>query len=305
MTNLTLKMTGDVSRRPIPLKRQALYVDVADPGDPDLLFENAEIVADTHGPWPALDYLYEFAREPKLPREAWTRRVMVASCIEYLLEDFFYQTPPWEMIGMFDPERIDEAVRALSSPRGMVAMTFHAGFSVNVIHFFAAFLKDGLMISPTARTEFGALSAKDPARTLIAALRALRDGRSICIAPDGEVGKPRGTIQLLGAECAVNDGAAFLAYESGCDTALFTMLRNGRLFVPLVVPGPSRAAGETFKAFGKRLMEFYRDRIEEHFLGDPDNLAISKEWRRRLKAAVRRAASLPKTDAPTKRTHQV
>jgi hypothetical protein len=84
------------------------------------------------------------------------------------------------------------------------------------------------------------------------------------------------------------------------------MLRKGRLFTPIVVPGPSRAPGESFKGFRTRLMGFYRDRIEEHFTGAPENLAISKGWRRRLKAAMaRQAANLPTTGATTEGTSPI
>ena len=292
MTEQTPKFAAGAAPGRPALKRQSLYVNVADPGDPDLLFENAETVADSHGPLPLLDYLYDFAREPKLPREAWTRKALVSSCLEYLMEDFFYHTPSSSMTRMFDPEGLDDAVRALTSPRGLVALAFHGGFGVNLIHFLAAFVDESLIIAPKARPQFRSLSAKDPATTLFETLRALREGRTVCIAPDGEVGRPQGTIQLLGADCAVNDGAAFLAYETGCDTAWSAMLRRGRLFAPIVVPGPSRAPGESYKGFRTRLMEFYRERIEAHFTGPPENVAISKAWRRRLKAAMVRQAAL-------------
>ena len=292
--------TGPVALSARHLKRQALYVNLDNPRDPDLLFENAEKVADIHGPLPVLDYLYDFAREPKLPREAWTRQALVATCIQYLLGDFFYGEPPWSMTHLFDPVARDQAVRALASPRGLVALTFHGGFAVGLLHFFAAFVNDGLMIAPKARAQFGSLSARDSGPTLFAALRALGEGRTVHIAPDGQFGRARSDIQVLGASCPVSDGAAFLAYETGCDTAWYVMLRKGRMFAPLVLPGPSRAPGESFNEFRTRLQCFYEERIEEQLTGAPESLAISLTWRKPLQAAMeQRRAALRRAGART------
>ncbi len=267
-------------------KRRALYADVEAPGDWDLIFENAEKVADAYWRDPVLDYLYEHAREPKLKRNDWTRQAHVASSIEFLLEDFFGGKAPPNIESMFDPTARAEAVRAMTSPRGVLAMTFHGGFAVLLRFFFNRFLDQSFIIDNKTRPKFRSVGAGNPGAALFGGLRALGEGRAVYVAPDGENGRHTGEIQVLGANFPVTDGAPFLAYETGCQTVCFHMRRDGRIFVPVAEPGPARAPEENFKDFRARLFEFYQDRIEDHFTGDPHSLCLSKAWRGKLRQAM-------------------
>jgi hypothetical protein len=278
-------------------KKQALYVGLDRPDDPRLILENARKLADVRPPDPVLGYLYAHARATELPRAAWIRRAQVAASIEDLLQDFFSHRSPWRLREMFDPESAAKAAQAMVSPRGVLALTFHGGFAALLPHFFVQFLNGGLVVDIKARAKFESLGANDPGTALFGALRALGEGRSVYVAPDGRFGKPAGCIQVLGASCPVGDGAAFLAYETGCDTVWYAMRRNRAIFAPVVEPGPSRAQGETFAQFRTRLLGFYRDRIEEHFMGDPRSVALHKAWRHRfLKAMEDDAVNDTRTD---------
>jgi hypothetical protein len=283
--------TDPVALSRLPPERQALYAGLDYLHNPDVIFENAEKVADAYGaPDPVFDYLYAHARPPAPPREVWMRQALVASSIQFLLDDFFSRKVLWRLEDRLDPAAKADAVRAMSSPRGVLALSFHGGFATLPRHFFSQFVDDSLVIDTKTRPEFRSVGATNPGAALFGALRALGEGRSVFVAPDGLLGRHSGQIEVLGAICAMTDGAPFLAYETGCDTVWHVMRRNGRLFVPVAEPGPRRVPGETFAEFRQRLFGFYRDKIEEHLTGDPQNLALGKPWRWLLKQAMNEAA---------------
>ena len=264
-----------------------LYAGLDSLDDPDLIFENAEKIADVYGSDPVFGYLYGHARTPVLA-DVWMRQASVATGLAFLLDDFFGNKPPPRLETMFDPAALARAARTMSSPRGVLVLSFHGGFAALVRHFFHRFVDDSLIIDAKTRSKFRSLGANNPGAALFGAIRALGDGHSVFVAPDGMLGRLAGQIEVLGANCPVTDSAPFLAYETGCDTVWHIMHRRGRLFVPVAEPGPRRAPGETFAEFRLRLMGFYRDKIEDHFTGDPQNLALSKRWRWLLKQAMRK-----------------
>jgi lauroyl/myristoyl acyltransferase len=273
-------------------RRRMFYADLDRPDDPTLILENAQKVADARGSDPVIDYLHAHARPASAPGEAWIRQALVASSIEFLLEDFFAAKSPWRLREMFDPESGPQAAQAMRSPRGTLALTFHGGFAALSRHFFASYVDGGLVVDEKARPKFNSVGADDPGAALFAALRALQQGRPVCLAPDGRGGRPARRIRVLGASCPVTDGAAFLAYETGCDTVWYVIGRDGRTFSPVVEAGPSRAPGETFEEFRARLMAFYSGKIEAHFAGPPQNLTLLKVWRQRFSQAMSASGDL-------------
>ena len=81
-------------------------------------------------------------------------------------------------------------------------------------------------------------------------------------------------------------GAAFLAYETRCETAWCALRRDGRVFVPVMERGPKREDGESFPEFRDRLMGFYASMIESVFTGDPRSLALGGVWRNLFLKAI-------------------
>lgn len=276
--------------RHITPKRQRLYARLRRPDDPNLLVENAEKAAAAFGPDPVLEYLYSRIPAPKAPCEVWMRQAVVATCFEYLLGDYFARQSPSQVRDIFDPAARDAAIQAMTSPRGMLAMAYHSGFATMLIHFVVEFLDGSLVIDSGTRPMYRSVGADKPSAALFAALCALREGRSVYVAPDGGFGKPSGNIEVLGASVPIFDGAPFLAYESGCDTVWYSLRRNGRFLAPVVEPGPSRAQGETFKEFRTRMIEFYRGKVEEQLTGDPENLVLHKAWRWAMMKAIEEQA---------------
>ena len=260
-------------------ERHALYVGIDGLDNPDLLLGNAERVADRRLDDPVLDYLYERAREPRPSRQVWIREALVSSSFEFILEDFFTRNSPYRVRDLFDPAARAEAARRLSSPRGMLALTFHGGYGALSPHLFADVLQNSLIVEVKSRGKFRSVNAKKSGAALFAALRVLREGGSVYLTPEGPFGKRTGKIEVLGASLSVSDGAAFLAYETGCETGWYVMRRDGQKLVPVIEPGPSRDPGDTYADFRSRLFQFYRDRIEEQLTGDPRNLALHFWWR--------------------------
>jgi len=161
----------------------------------------------------------------------------------------------------------------------MLALTFHGGYGALSPHLFADVLQNSLIVEVKSRGKFRSVNAKKSGAALFAALRVLREGGSVYLTPEGPFGKRTGKIEVLGASLSVSDGAAFLAYETGCETGWYVMRRDGQKLVPVIEPGPSRDPGDTYADFRSRLFQFYRDRIEEQLTGDPRNLALHFWWR--------------------------
>jgi hypothetical protein len=98
------------------------------------------------------------------------------------------------------------------------------------------------------------------------------------IASDAKVGTSFSPINVLGINSDVGDGAAFLAYETACNTAwCMTVLEEGR-FVARFVPAPRRNASEKYTEFRRRFLDFYAQQIERVLTGPPENLAVKNRW---------------------------
>jgi lauroyl/myristoyl acyltransferase len=156
-------------------------------------------------------------------------------------------------------------------------LTFHGGFVIMARKLFATLFRDGVSIqNHRSRANF---SAKlDPAAALFNALRALQEGKSVIMSPDGPYGKHSCAMHVLGRTAEMADGAAFLAYEAKCETAWFTVVRDDSGFRPDIQVGPRREDGERYKQFQQRLCDFYGERIAALYSGDPRNIALSRRW---------------------------
>ena len=134
----------------------------------------------------------------------------------------------------------------------------------------------------------GILSAQfDPGAAVFAALKGLLTGQNVFLAPDGPFGRSTGSISVLGAQCTVADGAAFLAFEAKARVACIRFAFDGRCFSPVLESGPRREGGETFDEYRGRLYSFYQDQITLALTGVPSDLALSKGWMERLEKPSR------------------
>ena len=261
----------------LPEKRRAFYATLEGADDLSRLVETAEKMAAKPRDNEVLDFLYRHTRVPLSSPEEWKAEVRCATSIEILLRDLFNEYAPSMFGPVFEPVASTQAAEWLQS-RGALFLTLHSGFARLLRLFFQLFLPSGLMIQNFKFSQ-RSLDASNPAAALFGAMRALEDGRPVYIAPDGPFGTPAGAIEVLGASCAVTGGAAFLAYETRCETAWCALRRDGRAFIPVIERGPKREDGESFPEFRDRLMGFYASMIESVFTGDPRSLALSGTWR--------------------------
>jgi hypothetical protein len=228
-----------------------------------------------------LDYLYARRASSTLSRADWEAAVRDATAAFVMLRSPSRDVP-WTKL--LEPKTIDRALHKLAeepnASRGTLLITFHGAFSKTGVRLFSR---------RAAGIVLGVGQIRDDMRgTLFEALNALRDGRMVLMAPDGGRGRQTTHVNILGARVAIGDGVAFLAHASRCNTAWYTIMRQGDLLVPVIVPGPVAGDGETAAAFAERLHGFYAQQIEAVFTGDPRNLVLFGRWLKSFAAAARK-----------------
>jgi hypothetical protein len=240
-----------------------------------------------------LDNLYKHRQNRMLSRSDWERHVRTAHCLDQISDDARLVLDREHFRRVFVRDLIDnaaakDAVAQIDRSKGTLLMSFHGSFITVFRVLFDELFSDGVSIqkrAPKQRTNrIGAL--EDSRAALFAALRALQNRQVLLMNPDARLGTTE-TINVLGvkAECGV--GAAFLAYETNCNTAWYTVRRKNRRLAPVIVPGPNRTEGESYNEFKERLLKFVATNIEMALTGDPWNIALGPKWagllsRRRL-----------------------
>jgi hypothetical protein len=238
------------------------------------LFEHAHELAPTLSlPSAVLDHLYANSHHNFMSRVRWEAEVRLATAVHTLLK-----TSRGIWFEAFD-ELLSEAAQneipVLTSSSGMLVVVFHGGFVTLLRRLFLSLSKDGVTIGTG-----GTYSAKsDTMFPLFAARRALLDGKSAFIGPDGPFGTARTAINVLGAHFPIADGAAFLAYETKCDTIWLNVVSSEDGFHAVTVPGPRRSdIPESFPDFRNRLYGFYAQQIEIAFTSAPRSVVLTGAW---------------------------
>lgn len=257
-------------------------------GDASRLFENAEKIADRIAIGrPVLDFLYESSKWDRLPRADWERHVRVACATDHIVFNFFQGLKLGALAKLADHAAMTAASRNLASSKGTLFLTFHGAHVLLAKKIFASAFERGLLLARHGAILGGDTKKKDSREALFILMRALEDGRNLFFAPDGRNGKQTASLNVLGTVTSAGEGAAFLAHASGCNTAWYTVIREGDRFVPVVESGPVKAKGESLKDFSGRLYRFYGERIEAMFTGDPRNIVFRPRWGRVLNARAR------------------
>jgi hypothetical protein len=268
-------------RRRIGAKLRALkYPDLPRFRSAADLIRYAETFADRLMIDPAfLDWIYPYGKFP-LARDPWERRVKVAFAIDHIATDNDLD-PDWHIL--LDPSASRQALNLLDSKKGTLFLTIHGGFIGLLVAWLMNAFAD-LLITACAedrarpRKAEQVFAGEDSRATLFALYKALGQGRAALIAPDAALGALRSSINVLGVERPMPDGAAFLAYETGCNTAWCAIERDGDRFVPRLVIFSPRDQTESYPDFKKRFFEFYASQIEALLTGSPDNLAVRPGW---------------------------
>src|SRR6185437_16111150 len=212
-------------------------------------------------------------RRTSLSQAEWERHVRVATAFDENLTRFG-SAPLLKQIAdqLAVPPRDALAAELTFAPT--LALTYHGGYSVLLRRLFGRFHPDGVAIGAV-----GKYAARDGAFALFAAREALLEAKPALVAPDGRFGKEALAISVLGAQVPVTDGAPFLAHATGCNVVWLALIWKTHGFTVEAIAGPRRDAGEPFADYRGRLYQFYADRLEQAFTGDPLNLPLTKNWK--------------------------
>jgi hypothetical protein len=231
-----------------------------------------------------LEYLFRYSKLPLLSRSEWTNEIVISRCIDLIYDCYFRNISIDELRSICDKYHISEKITNLRKKNGVLFLSFHGGYPMLARRLFNELFSNTIELT---RAGLGRFSARDDARgILFAALKEIRAGGNVWVAPDGPLGASTSSVQLLGLSTMIADGAAFLAYETRCPTAWFTMSRNERGFFPVAEIGPSATAGESYDDFRHRIHSFYAEQIELSFTGDPRGICLAGRWVQRLMNAI-------------------
>jgi len=225
----------------------------------------------------ALNRLFNNSRCSPSSRVVWERDVRTATYLDHITR-LFHLFSKGRQLGIIEDlihqNGTSDAFEKLKSSKGTLLLTFHGGFAT-----IASKLLARMKIAESHASQI----LVDPRGALFTSLRALEDGRVLVMSPDGACGRKSVTLSVLGKNRPAASGAAFLAYASSCNTAWYTVVREGEHFKAIIKPGPSRSEGETFDEFSDRLYRFYSERIEAVLTGDPRSIVLRPSWIRTLK----------------------
>jgi uncharacterized small protein (DUF1192 family) len=233
---------------------------------------------------PLLDFLYSVSKHEPASRNEWEKDVRTACCIDHIIADMPQPSSirsDWidDYDDLIDERARDEVATHIRSSPGILLVTFHGGFFSLLRQLYAATVPGGLTFGIQDSTSSRQISAKaDPGAALFLALRAMQDGKTIIMAPDAKWGALGSTVNVARKKIPMADGAAFLAYESGRETAWYGVELRGQAFVPVLVSAPRPHENEKYAAFKQRWLEFYARQIEATLTGDPKNISLRARW---------------------------
>jgi hypothetical protein len=226
-------------------------------------------------PKQVLNYLYKKSRWHPMSRTDWETAVRTACSISSSM-----RTSPGNI--QFNMEAVAEAFGKLKSmgdtSTGILMMTFHGAFHIAVLQLFTQVCEAGTILAHQVTFRKRIKTTHNSRDALFTALRALQEGHNVLMSPDGMQGRRCVRYKVLGGTLMSGDGAAFLAHTANCNTAWFTVVREGDRFIPVIEPGPRRHSDETPNEFSQRLKNFYAEKVEGIFAGDPRNIVLMGHW---------------------------
>jgi len=227
--------------------------------------------------------LHAISRSYVGSEKAWREDLCTAFAADHVARDWSFlaayaaQKKPF-LQAATNLREVEQFFLKLKNPKGLLLLTFHSGFQTAAQRMYGRYGVDSISLGLLKTGKDGPGAGADPSGALFAALKHLAKGGMVLIAPDAKQGTNISSVDVLGGEFPVGHGAAFLAFETGCDTGWYTAeLREDRL-VPVFCAGPRREGGEKFELFKERLLDFYAHQISNHLTGDPKNLALRSCW---------------------------
>jgi hypothetical protein len=253
------------------------YAGLDRPSDPQLLFSNASQMAKRmHTEGHAFNYLFSKRRATSLSWTQWEQKVLTAFAVDMITREVRLSSV--EQCDLIQSEAGREVIEQMRQDRGVVLLMCHGGFLSYCFSLINRAFKDTVYISGKADGARYASASEDRRAALFSGMRALMDKRVVLIAPDGKLGTKSDEMSIAGKPRSFGEGAAFLAYETRSATYWFGMQRKDEGFRPILLPGPVREPSETYADYRSRLKDFYAERLNDHFCGDPDNLVFLRGW---------------------------
>jgi hypothetical protein len=259
--------------RGLPLKSGGRYLIIE---GRDLLMHSQAISDRIDLDQRVLDQLYSNRRNRSMQRLEWEGIVRNTCCLDHFIGDGLVE----QLDGIIDQKANEVAFKQVMGSKGMLLVTFHGCFLTVARHLYSRAIKGGLILGLG-----GADSRVIPARgkhrmALFQALRAVEDGNVVLMAPDGTLGIEGSSsfMQVAGVTIPLANGAPFIAYETGCNSSWFTVMRKAECMIPIVEAAPKRAENENYEDFCQRWSSFYGQKIDSVLTGDPENLTLRARW---------------------------
>ncbi|MGV6802470.1 MAG: hypothetical protein ACWA5L_11165 [bacterium] len=224
----------------------------------------------------AFSFLYQNSQYKDLLESEWRHRSKLSFALEHLIADT--QMPVADLNQLVDPLAVQKIEQEYDPQCGTVLMLSHAGYVQSRYGFFSQAFPDAIFMTNHKVLENRLEVGEDETASLMLAMKALLNGNTIVISPDGKRGRGESLGSLFGKQITIKDGAALLAYETRSRTAFFTMGRDGGVFIPRLYWGPEVGASESYTSYKQRLAAFYIECLRQHFSGNPDSLLYSGSW---------------------------
>lgn len=274
-------MKGDAMLEMAKLKYEGISIT-----KPEEIFGAAEILADRIDlDQPMVEPLFAQRRDTSLSRDEWEKRVRASFSLDHILVDWplsaHGQTSRIRSFeSLMDQDAVTDVFDRINASKGILLVTFHGGFLSLARRLYAEKVEGGMSMGLDGPDPNSVSVEKDPRAALFVALRSLQDGKALLMSPDGRAGNAAaGSTEIAGARVPIATGAAFLAYESGCASAWYTVVRKGDGFVPVLVFAPRPEPKEKFDAFVTRWLSFYGQQVEAMLTGDPSTIVCRfRSW---------------------------
>jgi hypothetical protein len=188
------------------------------------------------------------------------------------------------LLGDIDWARAANVFEGVDTSRGLLLCGFHGAYYTLFPIICQRFFPNMYTMHAVAMLSMGSRAVG------FRAIKSLLSGNVVFIAPDGPPRAERGSVemQVFGSAMHIPEGAAVMAYETGSDTAFFSVNRERGKFVPVFISGPRKERGESFVDFRNKWVQFYSAQLEAAFSSDPANVSVgSLRWRDHLLRATR------------------
>jgi len=251
---------------------------------------------------PITDFLFEHRGDKTLSFSQWMHELRAAETWKHIMRDrgtihrlntihrlersrellVHYPRLP-ELTNLVDVERTKSMFARLDLSKGLLLCTIHHAHLGLARECATLYMPEHRILARGSGENM--ISVKTDARlSAFKAVKILRDRKMLLMVPDARSRERRrefkevSEVRILGRPRLFADGAPTIAFESGCATGWYMVMREGDRFVPVYEPGPSREVKETFTSFKERWWAFYAAQVEKLFTGDPSNISLFHYW---------------------------